>query len=56
VAHGNSGSRPVLGNIVVSTQVLIHHLKFPLAYGYWKYGQNIIYDLDNDDTMIYVTV
>jgi hypothetical protein len=56
VAYGNLGSRPIVGNKVVSTQVLIHRLKFSLTYGYWNYVQNIIYDIDNDDTMIYVTV
>jgi hypothetical protein len=56
VAHGNLGSRLVLGNNVVPTQVLIHYLKFQLTYGYWKYVPNIISDLDNDDKMIYATV
>jgi hypothetical protein len=27
-----------------------------MTYGYWKDIQNIIYDLDDDDPMIYVTV
>jgi len=56
VAHGNLGSRPVVGNKVVPTEELSHRLKFPLTYGYWKDVQNIIYDLDNDNTMIYVNV
>jgi len=56
VAHENFGNRSVVVNKIVPTQVLTHHLKFPLTYGYWKYVQNIIYDLDNDETMIYVTV
>jgi hypothetical protein len=51
VAHGNLGTRPVPGNNVVPTQVLIQ-----LTYGYWKYVPNIISALDNDDTMIYATV